>query len=236
MPDAAAGRPASGPSEQPETDTRPLSSIRRVVARLMASAWSTVPAVTLYRTVPFAPLLAARERLTDVGGRKPAVDALLAILVGRTLVEFELLNGSYLEQKQAVLVHAHRNVAVAVDTSYGLTAVVLRDADQLLPMDADRQLVTMVERARAGRTLLRDLAEATFTITNLGSLGVEAFSPIITLPQAAVLGIGAISSSPLSERPTTLSLTFDHRVVDGADAARFLAGLARRIGEDAPWA
>ncbi|MGD0863910.1 MAG: 2-oxo acid dehydrogenase subunit E2 [Candidatus Limnocylindrales bacterium] len=239
MPDAAdTKQSASGaPAEKglPEGDVRPLSSVRRVVARRMSEAWATIPAVTLHRSVPLAPLLRARERFIGEEGRHPALDALLAILVARTLGEFELLNGSYLVGQRAVLVHPRRNIGVAVDTPYGLTAVVLREADRHSPDEADSQLVEMVQRARTQRSRRADLAEATFTITNLGSLDVEAFTPIITPPQAAVLGVGAARPSPPNERPATLSLTFDHRVVDGAYAARFLARLAQRLTEDELW-
>jgi pyruvate dehydrogenase E2 component (dihydrolipoamide acetyltransferase) len=201
----------------------------------MSDSWATIPAVTLHRSVPFAPLLAARVRLAGEEGRLPAIDAVLAILVARILGEFELLNGSYLVEQRAVLVHPRPNIAVAVDTPNGLTAVVLRDADRLSPAEADAQLAAMVGRARAQHSLRDDLVEATFTITNLGALGVEAFTPIITPPQAAVLGVGAARPLPSDERPATLSLTFDHRVVDGAYGARFLARLAQRLTEDELW-
>jgi pyruvate dehydrogenase E2 component (dihydrolipoamide acetyltransferase) len=212
-------------------DVRPLSSVRRVVARRMSEALATIPAVTLHRSVPLAQLLAARERPAGDERRPPAIDAVLAILVARTLGEFDLLNGSYLVEQRAVLVHPCPNIAVAVDTPNGLTAVVLRDAERLSPDEADWQLAAMVERARAQHSQPEDLAEATFTITNLGALGVEAFTPIITPPQAAVLGVGAARDFPPDERPATLSLTFDHRVVDGAYAARFLARLTQRLSE-----
>jgi len=227
----------SGPggSEPPAADDelRPLTTFRRVVARKMAEAWRTIPAVTLHRSVPFARLLAARERLADPTGRKPAVDVLLAIFVGRALAEHPLLNGSWREDERAVLVHPQRHVAIAVDTPLGLSAVVLREVDRRSVEELDAELVAMVERARAGRSLLADLADATFTITNLGGLGVDAFNPIITPPQSAVLGVGAVQPEPAAERPATLSLTFDHRVVDGADAARFLARVAELVSEAA---
>jgi len=225
-PDPDGGATATPPDEG---ELRPLSSIRRVVARKMAEAWRTIPAVTLQRSAPFAALLAARDRLADPTGRKPAVDALLASLVGRALAEHELLNGSWREEERAVLVNPRRNVAVAVDTPGGLMAVVLQDADRRPVADLDADLVAMVERARAGRSRQPDLAGATFTITNLGGLGIDSFNPIVTPPQAAVLGVGAVRPSPIDDRPATLGLTFDHRVVDGADAARFLARLVELL-------
>jgi pyruvate dehydrogenase E2 component (dihydrolipoamide acetyltransferase) len=214
----------------PPEDLRRLSPIRRVVARKMTEAWLSIPAVTLHRTLPFGGLLATRERL-GAGGRKPALDVLMAILVARTLSEFDLLNGSWREDARAVLVHPDRNIAIAVDTPLGLSAVVLRDVDRRSPIELDADLVEMVGRARDGRSVPGDVADATFTITNLGGLGIEFFNPIITPPQSGVLGIGAIRREPADERPAAVSLTFDHRVVDGADAARFLGRLAELAGE-----
>jgi pyruvate dehydrogenase E2 component (dihydrolipoamide acetyltransferase) len=212
-------------SPVPGEDLRRLSPIRRVVARKMTEAWLTIPAVTLHRPLPLASVLAARDRLA-AGGRKPALDILMAILVARALAEYDLLNGSWREDARAVVVHPTRNIAIAVDTPLGLTAVVLREADQRTPAELGGALVDMVARARDGRSLPGDVADATFTITNLGGLGIESFTPIITPPQSAVLGIGAIRPEPAAERPAAVSLTFDHRVVDGADAARFLGRLA----------
>jgi pyruvate dehydrogenase E2 component (dihydrolipoamide acetyltransferase) len=200
----------------------------------MTEAWRTIPAATLYRTVPFASLLAARERLAGSSRQKPSLDVLITILAARTLAELDLLNGSWLEEERAVLVHPQRNVAIAVDTPHGLTAIVLRDADGRSVSELDAEFVTMLERARAGRSFLADVADATFTITNVGGLGVEWFNPIITPPQSGVLGVGAIRPTPRRERPAILALTFDHRVADGADAARFLRRLAERITEAQP--
>ncbi len=100
------------------------------------------------------------------------------------------------------------------------------------PAELDAQLGEMVTRALAGRVLPDDVSGATFTITNLGGLGIDAFTPIITPPQAAVLGVGA--ARPWRGRPATLSLTFDHRIVDGADAARFLADVVAGIEAGIP--
>ena len=215
--------PSSGPSE-----LRRTSSIRRVVARKMTEAWRTIPAVTLHRSVSFDALLETRERLAG-GGRKVAIDTLLSKLAALALAEHDLLNGSWVDEERAVLVHLERHIAVAVDTPAGLSAVVLRAADQRPVAELDAELRAMVDRAREGKSRPDDVFGATFTLTNLGSLGVDTFNPIITLPQSAVLGVGAIHALPGGTRSVTLSLTFDHRVADGADAARFLGRLAELI-------
>jgi pyruvate dehydrogenase E2 component (dihydrolipoamide acetyltransferase) len=216
----------------PAQDIRPLSTIRKVVARKMTQAATTIPAVTLHRDASFRRLLDERRDLGTATGQRPSLDAILAAIVGRALAAHDLLNGSWIDTPPAVLVHPERNVAIAVDTSHGLVAVVLRDADTGSVTDLDAQLSQMVARARAGRVLPDDVSGGTFTITNLGGLGIDAFSPIITPPQAAVLGVGAARGA--DDRRATLSLTFDHRIADGADAARFLADVVTGIEAGIP--
>lgn len=212
----------------PETrDLRPLSRIRRVVARRMTQSAQTIPAVTLHRDAAFVGLLRRRQELAVPPARGPAIDAMLASIVARALVTHDLLNGSWVDEPPAVEVHPARHIAIAVDTPHGLVAVVLRDADTQPVAELDRLLGEMVGRARSGKLSLEDVADATFTITNLGGLGVSSFTPIITPPHAAVLGVGA--AAPDGDRRGTLSLTFDHRIVDGADAARFLADVVTGI-------
>lgn len=216
----------------PAQDIRPLTMIRRVVARKMTQAAQTIPSVTLHREAAFGRLLDARRELASMTGHRPSLDAILAAIVASSLIHHDLLNGSWVETPPAVLVHPERHVAIAVDTPNGLVAVVLRDADRASVADLDARLVEMVARARAGRVQPADVSGATFTITNLGGLGVQAFTPIITPPQAAVLGVGAARDG--AERHATLSLTFDHRIADGADAARFLADVVARVEAGVP--
>lgn len=227
-PDRTPPLPGADPPDAVD-EIRPVTGIRKVVARRMAEAWRTIPAVTLNRTVPMAPLLELRAAHANETGTKLSLDAILAGCVARALAANPILNGSWLEAEHAVAVHPQRNIAVAVDTPGGLTVVVLRDADAKSPATLTAELVEMVGRARDRRSLPADVADATFTITNLGALGIDTFSPIITLPQAAVLGIGRIAGPDVAGRPAHVSLTFDHRVADGADAARLLMALVERI-------
>jgi pyruvate dehydrogenase E2 component (dihydrolipoamide acetyltransferase) len=198
----------------------------------MTQAAQTIPAVTIHRSVAFARLLARRQAIRAAGGQAPTLDVMVARIVALSLKDYELLNGSWVEDPPAVRVHPARHVAVAVDTPNGLTIVVLHAADDSTEAALEETFRSMVERAKVGRAVMEDVEGATFTITNLGGLGVEAFSPIITPPQVAVLGLGAVAPAPDADRRGTLSLTFDHRVVDGAYAARFLGDVARRIGEE----
>lgn len=221
---ASTDPPLSTSSSPAPGDVRPLSPTRRVVARKMAESARTIPAVTLHRSVLLAGLLDRRRRLAEATGASPSLDALIARGVAVALAEFDLLNSVFDEEALAVRVVAERHIAVAVDTDRGLTAVVLRAPDTLDDVEASAALAELVARARAGRSRIDDLTGATFTITNLGAFGIDAFSPIIVPPQVAILGIGRFDKGQPGA-PATLSLSFDHRVVDGAYAARFLARL-----------
>jgi pyruvate dehydrogenase E2 component (dihydrolipoamide acetyltransferase) len=123
-----------------------------------------------------------------------------------------------------------------VDTDAGLLAPVLRDADRLSLGEVATQARELIAAARAGRLTAEQMRDATFTVTNLGMFGIDAFTPIIHLPQCAVLGVGRIVRAPavvgdriVPRDMLTLSLTFDHRIVDGAPAARFLEAIRRSI-------
>jgi pyruvate dehydrogenase E2 component (dihydrolipoamide acetyltransferase) len=128
------------------------------------------------------------------------------------------------------------HLAIAVATDAGLLAPVLRDVDRLTVREITCQTRQLIEQARAGRVAESDLQGGVFTITNLGMFGIDAFTPIINLPQCAILGVGRIVREPavvndviVPRDQMTLSLTFDHRVLDGAPAARFLKTLTRAI-------
>jgi pyruvate/2-oxoglutarate dehydrogenase complex dihydrolipoamide acyltransferase (E2) component len=214
-----------------EGEVRPLSATRRVVARKMSESARTIPTVTLHRSAPMATLRERRRRLAHTAGSPPSIDAMIARAVAVTLGEFDLLNAVFDEDAMAVRVLPVRDIAVAVETDRGLTSVVLRAADELDDRELSAILLERVGRARAGRSRMDDLAGATFTITNLGAFGIDAFTPIIVPPQVAILGIGRFLPDERSA-PATLSLTFDHRVVDGAYAARFLARLVEHLADD----
>ena len=164
----------------------------------------------------------------------PGYNDLLALIVGRCLVEYPYMNVRLEEGGIRHLDEVH--VGLAVDTERGLLVPVIRNADRMGLKELARTLRELVGRAREGRSLPDDLTGGTFTITNLGMYGVDAFTPIINLPECAILGVGRIRPEPVVvdgqvvvRQMMWLSLTFDHRLVDGAPAARFLQGIARYI-------
>jgi pyruvate dehydrogenase E2 component (dihydrolipoamide acetyltransferase) len=216
----------------------PMAGIRGIIAEHMAASAHTTAPVTLESRVDATELVALRERLKDALaddlGFAVGYNDLLALIVGRCLVEYPYMNVRLEEGGIRHLDEVH--VGLAVDTERGLLVPVIRNADRMGLKELARTLRELVGRAREGRSLPDDLTGGTFTITNLGMYGVDAFTPIINLPECAILGVGRIRPEPVVvdgqvvvRQMMWLSLTFDHRLVDGAPAARFLQGIARYI-------
>ena len=206
----------------------PLSPTRRVVARRMEESWRNVPQVTLTRAIPFEALVLARSQLAAAAGRPASVDAMVARRLALALRAHPLFTGRFDEARMAVGTPDAVHVGVAVDTDHGLVAVTLRNAAVRDDQELSDELGALAERARSRRLRPDDLAGACVTVTNLGSLGVEAFTPIVVPGQSAIVGLGAIRRTEPG-KPATVSLTFDHRVADGADAARLLERFAHEI-------
>jgi len=212
----------------------PLRGIRQVIAqRLGESARTTVP-VTLTTEADASELVRLRAQLTaDLAGTDrpvPSYTDLLAKLVAHALQEHPALNAS-LEGGEIVL-HSAINLGIAVDTERGLLVPVIRDVPHRSVLQIARETTRLIELARSGRIGPEDLAGGTFTLTNLGMYEIDVFTPVINLPECAILGIGRIRAQPVVRdaesaeivirRMLALNLTFDHRLVDGAPAARFL--------------
>jgi pyruvate dehydrogenase E2 component (dihydrolipoamide acetyltransferase) len=165
---------------------------------------------------------------------------LVVKLAAVALRQHPMLQGQW--RDEGIFVPDRVDIALAVDTDAGLLVPVIREADRLTLRQVAAKSRELTEKARAGKLTAAEMAGATFTVTNLGAFGIDAFTPIIHLPQCAVLGVGRIAREPVvvGERVApgdvvTLSVTFDHRVVDGAPAARFLATLRSCIEQPVPW-
>jgi len=228
----------------PSTSARqaevPMSGVRAVIARRMHAGHSETAPVTLTMETDATDLVQMRERLkaslADELGFDLGYNDLLIKIAARALREFPYMNarldGETIHQLDGV------HVALAVDTERGLLVPVVRDADRKGPAEVATELRQVIERARAGTALPDELSGSTFTITNLGMFEVDAFTPIINLPEAAILGVGrikdcaAVVDGEVAVRKMMwLSLTFDHRLVDGAPAARFLQRIKQLIEE-----
>ena len=225
-------------------ESRALPSLRRTIAaRMLEGSQATAP-VTLTTSADASNLASLRAQFKATaqapGEIIPAYGDILLKLVARALQEHEALNQLWIDDQIVTPDGIH--IAIAVDTPAGLLAPVLRDVPSLGLREIAAETQAMKVRAHAGQLTPQDLQGGTFTISNLGAFGIDAFTPIINVPQCAILGLGRIDRRPvvvgdqIVPRDTvTLSLTFDHRIVDGAPAARFLAALRTAIENPGPW-
>jgi pyruvate dehydrogenase E2 component (dihydrolipoamide acetyltransferase) len=207
-----------------------LSSIARLMAERTTQSWTTAPHFFLVREIDASGLVAAREK----HGKAITHTDLLVALVARTLVKHPKMNASW--TGSAIQLNPSVNISIAIAVKDGVVGAVVPNADTatLAAISARRQ--DLAERARAGRLHPPDVTGGTFTISNLGMFGVDAFSAIITPPQAAVLAVGRIVDRVVAVngligiRPIlTMTLSSDHRVVDGAQAAAFLKDVAEAL-------
>jgi pyruvate dehydrogenase E2 component (dihydrolipoamide acetyltransferase) len=217
------------------TAAETLPATWRLMAERMSAAWSTVPHFFVVRDLDAASLIAARARL-NAGGAAPEITVtdLLVALVARALRNHPGVNASW--NGGRVQRHADINMAIAIGVEHGVVAPVVREADRLELRAIAQRRAELVDRARAGRLQPSDLTGGTFTISNLGMYKVDAFSAIVNAPQSAILAVGRISDRVVVQdgRPAvrpmmSITLSSDHRVIDGVRAAAFLADLAELI-------
>lgn len=233
-------QPAEPPAAAPASDetVTPLSTVRRVIAQRMSQSAQTAAAVTLTSEVDATELVHLREQIKShieqQTGAPLSYNVLLARLAAVALRELPYMTarlvGAELRTPGAV------NIGVAVDSERGLLVPVLRDVDHKSLAALNQEAAGLASKARSGAISADEMAGGVFTITNLGMYGIDAFTPIINLPECAILGVGRIAPRPVVSQGqiavrqmTVLSLTFDHRIVDGAPAARFLQRLAELI-------
>ena len=229
---------------QPGAGQEALSTIHRLMAERTTQSWTTVPHFFVQRHVDATSLNRARASLSTAvqqsHGVKLTHTDLLIAAVARTLSQHPLLNASWTED--ALCLNSEINVAIAIAVEQGVVSAVLPRTSTLQVGEIARQRFDVSERARAHRLRPADLASGTFTISNLGMLGVDAFSAIITPPQAAILAVGAIADRAVAVagraevRPMlTLTLSVDHRVLDGAKASAFLRDLSEALQDAEKW-
>jgi pyruvate dehydrogenase E2 component (dihydrolipoamide acetyltransferase) len=237
---AAAQSKAATPSADIDTG----SPISRLMAERTTQSWTTVPHFFVVREVDAEALNEARQQLaTKVeksNGVKLTHTDLLVALVARALVRHPRMNASW--TGEGVRANAEINMGLAIAVDEGVVGPVIRKADQAELAAIALQRRDLAERARRGKLRPADIAGGTFTISNLGMFGIDAFSAIIPHPQVAILAVGRIADRvvPLDGRPAirpmmTLTLSSDHRVVDGARAAQFMRDVAEAIGNPQEW-
>lgn len=238
----ATRRPStSPPRELPRGQRIPISTTRRAIAdRLTASRETTAP-VTLMTTVDAENLVALRTQFKHVqGDAAPTYTDLLIKLTALVLREHPMLRARW--EGDHLFVPDGVNIALAVDTDAGLLVPVVLDVPELALSQLARLTRDLVGRARTGKLSAAEMSGACFTVSNLGAEGVEGFTPILPGDSGAILGVGSIRREAavqgdrvVPRHKLSLSLTFDHRVVDGAPAGRFLKALRAAIENPAPW-
>lgn len=236
-----AAQKASAPAEVQEDVRERMSAARRVIARRMTESVNTAPQVTLTREICVDRLVELHQSIKKAEkDRKVSINDLLIKLLAAACASEPVLNVSV--DGEDLIRHSHINVGVAVALPDGLLVPVVRDADRKGAFAIAEETHQLIAQAREGRLSPDALTGGTITISNLGSFEVEGFSPIVNLPEAAIMGIGRIVRKAIVEEDgsfraanmMTASLTFDHRAADGATAARLLKKFAQLV-ENPAW-
>ena len=233
----AARRPATAPAAAPRPATDEVQSIRviglrRKIAQRMQDAKRRIPHFTYVEEVDATEIEALRTRLNErfeaARGRLTLLPLLLRALV-RAVREFPQVNATFDDEAGVVHRHSALHAGIATQTPHGLLVPVLRHAESRDPWDAAREIARLADAARAGRATRDELGGSTLTVTSLGALGGIVSTPVINAPEVAIVGVNRIVERPVmragmvaARRMMNLSSSFDHRVVDGADAAAFI--------------
>jgi len=229
----SSGGGGSRPSVQGATRVEKMSAIRKATMNHMAHCWSTIPHVTQQDWADISHLDVLRKKFAKKAEAKDAkltVTAILVKVVASALKVFPNFNCSIDPEKSEIIYKDFYNIGIAVDTDKGLMVPVIRDADQKNMIELAQDLGGIAAKARQGQIALSDLQGGTFTITNLGGIGGTFFTPIVNSPEVAILGVGrAVEQDGRLMMP--LSLSYDHRIIDGADGARFIRWIVDALEE-----
>ena len=238
FPGLHAQRPLPDFSRWGEIDREPLSRVRELTADAMSYTWSTIPMVTQYDRADITALESFRKDFNrrTAAESKLTMTAVLLKVCGAALRVFPRFNTSIDLGRKELIRKRYVHIGVAVDTPDGLLVPVLRDVDHKGIAPLATELNAIAERTRKRRISPADMEGGTFTISNLGGIGGTAFTPLVYAPQVAILGVSQASTEPVWDGTAfqprlmlPLSVTYDHRVIDGADGARFLRWVCEAI-------
>jgi pyruvate dehydrogenase E2 component (dihydrolipoamide acetyltransferase) len=228
----AATTPLPDFSHWGEIERQPLRSIRRKTAERMAEAWSTIPHVTQFDKADITELEKLRQKYAkkaEKAGGKLTITAIALKVLAAALKTFPEVNASIDLAGESIILKKYVHIGIAVDTDRGLLVPVIRDVDKKNIIDLSVELAAIAEKAKAGKLQPSEMQGGSFTISNLGGIGGTYFTPIINAPEVAILGISRSSTEPIwieeafePRLMMPLSLSYDHRMVDGANAIRFL--------------
>ena len=229
-------RPAAGPlpdfSQWGEVEVQPMRNIRRVTAERLSAAWATVAHVTQCDKADITELDALRQKhakAVEKAGGKLTLTAIALKVVAAALEKFPQFNSSVDMAGQSIVLKKYVHVGVAVDTDRGLIVPVIRDVNRKGITELSVELAQAADKTKAGKLSPAEMQGGSFTISNLGGIGGTYFTPIVNAPEVAILGMSRAVTEPVWNGTAfeprlmmPLSLSYDHRVIDGADGARFL--------------
>ena len=226
------------PLEKP-IERIPLKGIRKIMAERMVQAKSTIPHAYIVEEVDVTDLLATRDHLAKIAEEKGVRLTLLPFIVKavvKALKEFPLLNASFDSNSNEIIIKKYYNIGIAVDTELGLVVPNIKDADKKGLFQIAKEISNLAKKAREGKLSLDEVRDGTFTITNIGSIGTVVGMPVINPPEVAILGVHRVVVKPTyidgeikPRKIVNISLSFDHRVIEGAYAARFLNSVKRYL-------
>jgi pyruvate dehydrogenase E2 component (dihydrolipoamide acetyltransferase) len=222
-----------------DIERKPMSGVRRKTSAAMSEAWQTIPHVTHFDQADITELEELRRRfgkkVEETGGRL-TITAIALKVVASALKVFPQFNASVDAAAEEIIYKKYCNIGVAVDTDRGLLVPVIRDADEKNILELAAELTELSEKARNRKIAIEEMQGGSFTITNLGGIGGVNFSPIINSPEVAILGVARAARQPVfvdghiaPRLMLPLALSYDHRLIDGADAARFLRWVAEAL-------
>ena len=229
---ATPGAPLPDFSKWGEVERKPMSNIRRKTSEHLGHAWHVIPHVTQHDKADITALEALRKQYgpqAEKAGGKLTVTAIALKIVAAALKKFPQFNASLDPAKNEIITKKAIHIGVAADTERGLLVPVVRNVDLKGIFELSAELAKLSEKARGGKLSLEEMQGGAFTITNLGGIGGTSFTPIVNWPEVAILGVSRGAQEPVWNGSAfeprlmlPLSLSYDHRVIDGADAARFL--------------
>ena len=248
-PTSALSRPAAASSNGSDQDaaaarflemgrhrnSKPVEGVRKRTAEHMSLCWNVIPHVTQHDNADCTDIEAFRKQ-QEGKGPKLTVTAFVLKAVSILLKQYPQFNSSLDWENKQLILKSYCNIGVAVDTDRGLVVPVLRDVDKKSVHEIGKEMTEVAERARNGKLTPDDMKGGTFTISNLGGIGGTAFTPIVNWPEVAILGLSRSRMVPVwkdgqfvPRLSMPMSMSYDHRVIDGADAARFARKLAELL-------
>lgn len=219
-----------------ETERKPLSGIRKATAKNTSAAWSNIPHVFQFDEADISEIEVYMEKLQKKAETKLTITAILAKIAATALRQFPKFNASIDMENEEMILKKYVNIGIAVDTEKGLLVPVVRNVDQKTIIEISNEITELAEKARDGKLTSEEMKGGNFTISNLGGIGGTNFTPIVYHPQVAILGVSRAKNQPVyvdgnlePREILPLSLSYDHRIIDGAEGVRFLHWISRAL-------